>query len=303
VGVAHGAYPSTYPVEKGDAIPDLPDILPSLTFDADDSGGYVYKYDIIFDMMDSDFEAGGTQARGDAEESKGAGFAWCPNGHCQHLLVAGYGAPSSLDWQTWNCTGDGSGNAEGLWNTFFSDADYTGIANGDTICAPGDCCTQYVGHVKFSSDQMEWHSWFDNLLSSNGCGTPHEEFYCSSVTGHAQTNCHEVVPNQDDRLWMYHCYDLAFLFISECPVIAATGYNTGMVAEPAGYMDQLSMSQNIIIGSVMFAPDRVCMPYSYYYPSSSSSSTTASSSSSTTTSSPGSALQFTAAAMLAIVLA
>merc|ERR1712086_578396 len=137
-------------------------------------------------------------------------------------------------------------------------------------------------------------------MGSNGCGTPHEEVYCSSVLGHAQVNCIEVVQNTDDRLWMYHCYDLTFLFISECPVIAATGYNTGMIAEPAGYMDQLSMSQNILIGSVMFAPDRVCMPYSYYYPSSSSSSSSSSTTTSSTssTSSPGSFLQFTVAAVL-----
>merc|ERR1711865_274297 len=145
-----------------------------------------------------------------------------------------------------------------------------GTANGNTLCAVGDCCTQYIGKVKYSTDQLDWHSWLDNFLASNGCGTPHEEFYCSQVLGHAQTNCIELVENTDDRLWMYHCYDLGLLFMQDCPVLAATGNDRpqGLIAEPQGYMDQLSPSQNILVGAIMYAPDRVCMPYSYYYPSS-----------------------------------
>jgi len=259
---ASHAYPATFPFADNSASwPELPAVTastPSMDDKAhteDDNGGYVYYYDVEKTITDADFEEIG---RFENIEQKGEGFAWCPHGHCEYLLKFTYGAPPVIPWATWNCTAKG---------TVFGAADFTGIVNGETVCAAGECCKQYIGKPAYAVEWDTQHKTVNELASGGDCveAMP-EELYCSQVIGHGQTNCKELVVSVTERLWMYHCWDMAYYYWISCTTMQIAGLDLGMVIEPAGYLSGLSASQNVALGSILLAPDKVCYPVSYYVP-------------------------------------
>jgi hypothetical protein len=252
VAAVRAAYPTTFPFENESYVPpEIPQSTPGETYDpATDVGGYLFfgPYMLVgFDnnLTQDDFP-----------------YVCHDNGFSRYILAVSYGAPPVLPKQTWNCSVE-----------IFGDEDFTGQINSQSICAVGNCCKQYIGLPKYSTDQMEWHSYTENRLSSAMCSDIDEEIYCLSVGGHFEVNCYQYYPSVDERLVMLPCYDFWLRYYLECKVFKSA-YTWMLVSEPPSYVDLITTEQAISIDVLTLLQDRLCHPYSYYYPLSSSSEST-----------------------------
>lgn len=261
---AAAAYPSTYPFENESFVPvDTPpgsngaDVEPNLTYDPDtDTGGYIYYYyaRAAFDLTEADWESPTVLG----EDWSGP---WNPSGSgaIRYMLVNQFGASADLPGSVWNCTAAG---------TVFSDADYTGVINGQTICAANDCCAGLIGLPKFSTDQLNWHDLMTDRLSAAMCGELEEELYCIIVGGDFQTNCFDYYLSPSDRLYTFICNDSYSQFYLNCPVFQQAYVPVYVKSEPPSYYSSISMEEMISSDAQFYCGDRVCHPYSYYHPGS-----------------------------------
>lgn len=269
IASASAAYPTTYPFENEAYVPEnLPASTPSLTYDDTDVGGYFFTYHYNGDLH-----------QGTAEMP----YAFTANGCWAYGFVKNFGAPPVLSVSTWNCS---------LKGIFFGDDDFTGLVNGDKVCDVGSCCSEYVGKVKYSDDQMDWHTWLNDKSAAGLCGDVPEAEYCIYVAGNFNVNCFEYILSVTERLVTFPCHDNANLFWLSCQVFKSMGWNIYYV-EPPIYEDLMTVEQSFTSQAMVLQPDRVCHPYSYYNPASS-----ASSASSGKTSSISSSISSSSAAMV-----
>lgn len=258
--LAFAQYPATFPfvTDHGqDYIPTIPQSTPSLSFDDADPGGYLYHYLYIRIWTDDDMPFCATQS-----------------GAMQYILV-NYGVAGGwLPIDTWNCSAK---------NLKFTTADFTGIINGEVICAPGECCQTMIGDWKYSDDQMNWHTTMTNTISTASCGGLPEAVYCGLVDGHYRTNCMDRNLSPGTRSVIMACPDAHYFYWTSCPVLLTTGLYLGLDAEPPLYDSRLTVEGVIMIEVLVNNCDYVCHQHTYYFPSSSTSGSTTTTS--TTTSS------------------
>lgn len=250
VGVAAAAaYPTTYPYENENFVPPNIAVVPepNLTYDPEtDTGGYVYYYAVKLGRFDG------------AVQDSDMPYCDQKNGFCQYALVNTFFCPPEFPIQIWNCT---------TRNYIFDSADFSGMANGQKVCEVGACCSQYYGQVKFSDDQMDWHSWLDDRNSAALCGDiAVEDNYCIWVGGDFQMNCIDYHLSALERLVVTACYDSFVRFYFDCTVFLSV-YTPATIKEPPAFQDGMSNEETIIHDSISFLQDRICFPYSYYYPS------------------------------------
>lgn len=266
------AYPTTFPFENEAYTPvAVPTETPTFTYDASETGGYVYfgAYTLQANAADKEVSLAvkGTLSDGD--------FPYEPhrNRFCEFLLVDTYGTPPILPDSLWNCSSK---------EIYYTPADYVGTVNGQSVCAPGECCDFLMGHPKFGEDQLEWQPWLDERAASALCEDIDEVTYCIMIGGHFQINCFEYWISVTERLaGVLPCYDTWILYLLTCPIYKQS-YTFMLVWEPTSYVETLSAEEFITVDCVAFLQDRICKPYSYFYPESTTSTSTSSPTASST---------------------
>lgn len=273
VACSLAAYPATYPFENEAFVPvGPPAATPSLSYDDEDEGGYIYYYyaRASFDLTDEDFQS--PTMFGEETDA-----AWSPTqtGAVRYLLVVQFSAPADLSADVWNCTGK---------NIVLAASDFTGKVNGQTVCAVGECCKGVYGMPKFGEDQLTWSSWLNDRAAAAMCGDIEEEMYCVAVGGDFQTNCFDYYLSPDSRLSTFICPDSYLMYYLTCPVFKQAYSTVYVQFESPVYLNRCTPEEQISSDAHYFTGDRVCHPYSYYHPSTESTSGADSSSGSDSTS-------------------
>jgi hypothetical protein len=242
---------TTFPYENEAYVPpELAAATPSGSYDDQDPGGYHYQYIWYLDLNTVD-------------------MPWCAmiSNSNQYTLVVTFSASPVLPITVWNCTAK---------DQFFTDSDFTGMANNAKVCDVGSCCSDMIGEAKFSEDQMEWHTWLDNLASAGVCNDAISEgLYCVSVNGHYHGNCHTRVLSGTTRTVTMACGDNAIVYWMSCSVYKNAPIDYGWVQEPPMYTDGNSLEMTMLLSTSTEESDHICHPYSYYYPGSNGGSSTA----------------------------
>jgi len=239
---AESAYPSTYPFAIDSYVhTSIPASTPSLTYDAEDPGGYIYTYTYSLD----DFE-----------------IPFCPmfSMFSSYVLVTVYKVAPSFPLSAWNCTAK---------EIVFEEADFTGEILGsvtEQVCEKGSCCAHLIGHPKYADETLVWEDWLNKGAKGGLCGeVEKEDLYCALVDAHFRTNCIDRYVSTSERLVVFPCQDLHMLFWLSCPVFKDSGNSNLFVpVEPVLYMSALTPLEDVAVLVLTHNVDRVCYPLSYY---------------------------------------
>lgn len=281
VGFASCApYPTDWSFLENEAYtpPALPSAEPSQTFDDSDPGGYLYKHRYALDLNELNMLEMALDGTMVDDRTQFLPFAPAGTGMFQYLLIVNWDIPPVIGYENWNCTHQG---------LYFQQSDYTGLVDGKTVCDAGACCGEYIDNVKFDDDQMNWHTYLDNLVSSGLCEDMFESMYCAVVDGHTETNCQEGYSSPGDRNYLKPCLDVHMMYWLACPVYKNVPLYMGFDMEPPLYDEILNLEEGVLVEVAVIRNDRVCHTYSYYNPASTNtggSDTAASSPSSSTAS-------------------
>jgi hypothetical protein len=244
--VAISGAPTTYPFENEAYVPpNPPAATPDYSYTDEDPGGYHHTYIWHLDLNTVEMP-----------------FCIMLSDCNQFTLVYAYNLPPQLPAQTFNCTSK---------QLFFAPEDFTGMVNSQPpqrLCEVGNCCESYLGEAKFGDDQMNWHSWLDNLASAGMCEeVPTEALYCNMVNGHYHGNCFTRVITGLTRTNTIPCHDSHMLYWLSCPVYQSVELDFGFKAEPQAYLDTCTVEEKILASNSDVEADQICHPYSYYVPS------------------------------------
>lgn len=284
VGLCAASYPTQYPFESESLVPPAPlEATPSLTFDENDAGGYVYTYGYMYDMTESDTEEG---------------FCYMRNGLWSHQNVVRNSAPPVMPFQDHNCSANGNKLGE---------ASYFGTVAEVQICAQGECCENYWGTWTYWNSDSPYMGYYDDIGKVYEDGLCEEMFgepmYCTIMNGAQQWGCIEQYITPTERQVIVNCYDYIYNHYAGCKLYQIEGYMWRPQTEPEGYRADSSAEQINAVNALYFAPDRVCHPYSYYFPEYAASSASQSEGQSSSESSMSDTSESSSAAALVTIAA
>mmetsp|Transcript_1769 Transcript_1769/g.6161 ORF Transcript_1769/g.6161 Transcript_1769/m.6161 type:complete len:294 (+) Transcript_1769:42-923(+) len=246
-------YPSTFPITyEGYTSVELKDTTPSFTFDENDPGGYIrYGFEYA-DLNDCPFPWGYHC------------YAGWDNYFFVQWGVTASPSDTALPRSQWNCSGTPALTAE---PQKYTKEDFTGSLTGlDIECKKTQCCSAFMGHYKYLTDQLSRHDTLASQLSAGGCsGSMHEDLYCFLID--TPDACMDYYPSKDTRTIVKPCPDVPYVFYMSCTLYKAAGLADDYEVsnfEPASYLDGVTVEQTLKMKALINFHDRLCYPMGYY---------------------------------------
>lgn len=268
----YGDYPISYPYQtiqqSGVAMDlDVPQDMPSFTFDATDPGGYWNHGALLFTDISSSHPKYKHMKDQSPPFELFPTMLWAPMFYYQ----------TQTSWDIYssgvrNCTEDGNAM---ITVDYVAALKMNEVFSSQGVCPNGGCCRNSVGLRTRFQDAGARLVTMSQAYGQGGCPTASddEEFSlffematCDAIFP-VTCECNEQFLSRSERVHVGGCSDSVADMLMSCKAFAKIGFPAFAAFEPPAYIAKLSAIQSISLFGVAIKTDKVCHPKSYYSPS------------------------------------